>query len=98
MARTMRQKAHRVVDLLLGLRNPEAREQLAAHGCDAADLDDGWRLLSQTTGPSVILSVEMFAEWSRIARGAITNRRLLRELGLRAERRGVKRSPSGRGS
>jgi hypothetical protein len=46
---TVGQKAQRVVDLLLGLRNPRIASALTKHGFTNEDLAEGWTLLQRVT-------------------------------------------------
>ncbi|AUX34680.1 MULTISPECIES: hypothetical protein [Sorangium] len=58
MARlTLRQKAVRVLQLLMGLRRDEIAAALVAHGFTDADLAEGWRLLQGLTRPRLDIDV-----------------------------------------
>lgn len=50
---TTRQKAERVVSLLLGLRHPDVAEVLAQHGFEQADIDDGFDRIKALTAGSL---------------------------------------------
>ncbi|KYF86688.1 hypothetical protein BE20_21410 [Sorangium cellulosum] len=58
MARlTLRQKAVRVLQLLMGLRSDKIAATLVAHGFTDADLAEGWRLLQGLTRPRLDIDV-----------------------------------------
>ncbi|WP_437566911.1 hypothetical protein [Sorangium sp. So ce542] len=62
MARlTLRQKAERVLKLLLALRTNEIAAALVAHGFTDADLAEGWRLLQGLTRPRLDIAMRRSA-------------------------------------
>lgn len=52
------QKAHRVLDFLVGLGHKGARRALAEHGLTAADLDEGWKRLRALSEVALEVDVE----------------------------------------
>lgn len=47
---TLTEKAHRVVRLVLGMRNPRVAKELARYGFTEAVVEEGWRLLQAAGG------------------------------------------------